>query len=400
MVDAPIRLPIQDDDAGEGDHLPERGIALCMSGGGYRAMVFHIGALWRLNEAGLLRKLARVSSVSGGSIAAGYLGLMWTGLKFDERGVATNFESVYVHGLREFAGRTVDVGAILGGISWFGTIGEKVSRQYAKSLFGDATLQDLPSTPRFVINATNLQSGRLWRFSKPYMGDYRVGRVVHPKVRLADAVAASSAFPPVLSPFTLTLDPASFEPRSGHDLGRRPFTETVVLSDGGVYDNLGLETAFKRYDTLLVSDGGGAMADEEKPHSDWLLQSKRVLDVIDTQVRALRKRQLLDAFEARARLAAAGADPDSAEVRRFSRAGAYWGIRTDIDAYGLPDALPAPIDRTMELARIPTRLEAMDAYVFDRLVNWGYGVCDAALRRHLDPTIDAPKGHPYPGGVG
>ena len=30
------------------------GIALCLSGGGYRAMVFHLGALWRLNELGLL----------------------------------------------------------------------------------------------------------------------------------------------------------------------------------------------------------------------------------------------------------------------------------------------------------------------------------------------------------
>jgi len=31
---------------------PEPGVALCLSGGGYRAMVFHVGALWRLNELG------------------------------------------------------------------------------------------------------------------------------------------------------------------------------------------------------------------------------------------------------------------------------------------------------------------------------------------------------------
>src|SRR5262245_28221555 len=47
------------------------GIALCLSGGGYRAMLFHLGALWRLNEAGLLSQLKRISSVSGGSITAG-----------------------------------------------------------------------------------------------------------------------------------------------------------------------------------------------------------------------------------------------------------------------------------------------------------------------------------------
>ena len=61
---------------------PEEGIALCLSGGGYRAMLFHLGALWRLNEAGLLPKIKRISSVSGGSIVAGLLGLLWKQLDF------------------------------------------------------------------------------------------------------------------------------------------------------------------------------------------------------------------------------------------------------------------------------------------------------------------------------
>ena len=59
------------------DSRIEDGIALCLSGGGYRAMVFHVGALWRLNEAGLLRKLNRISSVSGGSITSAALALHW-----------------------------------------------------------------------------------------------------------------------------------------------------------------------------------------------------------------------------------------------------------------------------------------------------------------------------------
>jgi len=52
---------------------PRPGIALCLSGGGYRAMIFHLGTLLSLNELGFLKKLARVSSVSGGSITAGVL---------------------------------------------------------------------------------------------------------------------------------------------------------------------------------------------------------------------------------------------------------------------------------------------------------------------------------------
>ena len=34
---------------------------LALSGGGYRAMLFHVGALWRLNELGCLSTLKLVS---------------------------------------------------------------------------------------------------------------------------------------------------------------------------------------------------------------------------------------------------------------------------------------------------------------------------------------------------
>ena len=61
---------------------PRPGIALCLSGGGYRAMLFHLGALWRLNELACLPKLTRISSVSGGSITAGVLGHRWSRLAF------------------------------------------------------------------------------------------------------------------------------------------------------------------------------------------------------------------------------------------------------------------------------------------------------------------------------
>jgi len=79
--------------APEGAAGPKPGIALCLSGGGYRAMIFHLGALWRINQLGYLKKLSRVSSVSGGSITAGVLALAWRDLRFDTSGVATNMSS-------------------------------------------------------------------------------------------------------------------------------------------------------------------------------------------------------------------------------------------------------------------------------------------------------------------
>src|SRR5207249_3416485 len=77
------------------------GTALAMSGGGFRATLFHIGSLIRLNELGLLSTLARVSSVSGGSIAAGRLAVAWNRLRF-VNGVAANLTEEVVAPLRAF----------------------------------------------------------------------------------------------------------------------------------------------------------------------------------------------------------------------------------------------------------------------------------------------------------
>ncbi|GAB4365955.1 MAG: patatin-like phospholipase family protein [Methylohalobius crimeensis] len=360
---------------------PEAGTALCLSGGGYRAMLFHVGVLWRLNELGYLPKLDRISSVSGGSITAARLGLQWSNLGFDSNGVGQAFEAEIVTPVRALARQTLDVKSVLTGLVWFDTIGERVAKAYRKNLYGEATLQDLPDAPRFVINATNLQSGALWRFSKPYMADWRVGMIRHPTLPLADAVAASSAFPPVLSPYRLKLDPQSFEAGSGADLQREPYTRRAILSDGGVYDNLGLETAYKRYDTILVSNAGKKMAPEPRPATDWVQQSIRVSSVINNQVRSLRKRSLIESY------------------KNKSRKGAYWSIRADIGDYPAPHALGCPLDRTEELANIPTRLEAMPEGLQERLINWGYAVTDAALRTFVDKTLPPPAGFPYPGGV-
>ena len=186
----------------------EEGAALALSGGGYRAMMFHAGVLVRLNEVSLLGKLARISSVSGGSITAAYLGLLWNRLQFNQ-GKAEKFD-LFVDGMRAMADTTIDVGAVIGGIFLPGSISDRVAKVFDKVLFKGASLQDLPDdtgkmAPRFVINATNIQTSALWRFSRRYMGDYRVGLFEAPNIKLCSAVAASSAFPPILSPMVLPI---------------------------------------------------------------------------------------------------------------------------------------------------------------------------------------------------
>jgi NTE family protein len=365
--------------AGEAEEKLEEGVALCLSGGGYRAMLFHVGALLRLNQLGYLGRLDRVSSVSGGSIIAGMLGLRWSNLAFDANGVAGNFDEQVVRPIRALADKTIDQGAVLGGIlTPTKSIADMVAAAYRKHLFEDATLQRLPDRPRFVINSTNLQTGVLWRFSKPYMADYTIGVIDDPRIELAVAVAASSAFPPVLSPMHISIDPASYSEKGRGANFREPFTSTLVLSDGGVYDNLGLETAWKRYTTILVSDGGGRMAPEAKVASDWPRQAIRVTSVIDNQVRNLRKRQIIAGFQ------------------RQDRSGTYWGIRSHVADYGPPPgALDCPPQKTAMLAATKTRLQAVDPVLQERLINWGYGICDTAIRRWVLPDAAAPAGFPY-----
>jgi NTE family protein len=341
-------------------------------------MVFHLGALWRLNEAGLLGRLDRVSSVSGGSITAGILARRWTQLGFDATGVAAGFDQV-VGDVHAVAGRTIDAPAILRGVLGPGTVGDAVARAYGRRIFGDASLQDLPPEPRFVFCATNLQTGSLWRFSRPYMADYRIGLIKEPRTPLATVVAASSAFPPVLSPVVLKLPEGAFEQDGRGPLFEEPYTTRVVLTDGGVYDNLGLQPVMgERRFTVLVSDGGGRTKPAPRPRSLWPLQLLRVLGVIDQQVRALRSSGLVEQF-----------------TRPEGLDGAYWGIRTPIDEYSARSGLSAPADRTAALAATPTRLKRMSRELQRRLVNWGYAVCDAALRTHVDAELPPPRGFPY-----
>lgn len=381
-------LPLTDDDLPGG---PQPGIGLCLSGGGYRATLFHVGVILRLNETGLLFRLNRVSSVSGGSITAGVLGMNWNKLDFQPKTgdvrIAKNLSKLLVDPIRKVTSETIDGSSIIGGILMPGyTIGDFVASKYSSLLFGDATLRNLPGDqegPRFVINATSVQTASLVRFSRPYVADYKVGRILDPQVSLAQAVAASSAFPPVLSPVTIDVDPEDFE-ASNAELQKLPYTDSMVLSDGGVYDNLGLETVFKRYQTVLVSDAGAKIAPDPSPAANWAEHAKRVLEIVDDQVRNLRKRWLME------------------EYKQHRRSGAYWGIRTDVSKYPLPDVLPAPHLKTLALAATPTRLKALPEVRQNQLMNWGYAVCDAAVRAHVLPqgTVQAPAGFPFPGGVG
>src|SRR5262245_12553167 len=135
--------PVQPGPPNEVQKPPEAGTGLCLSGGGYRAMVFHIGVLWRLYEAGMLKNVKRISSVSGGSITAGVLALKWRKLSFNPAQLKIDFVPEVVTPLRGLAAETIDFDSVVLGVFLPGSISDRIASAYDEHLFHGATLQDM-----------------------------------------------------------------------------------------------------------------------------------------------------------------------------------------------------------------------------------------------------------------
>ena len=353
-----------------------RRMGLALSGGGFRATLFNLGGLWRLNDAGWLEHITRITSVSGGSITAGILARAWSELEFDQ-GKAKNFERLIVEPTRGFCSNTIDIkGGLIGMMNPFKSIGEQMASIYDDMLFDGMTLQDLPevgSGPLFIFYATNLQTGVSFRFSRPYMADYLLGTYTTPLIPMAQVLAASAGFPPVLSPVKLVTDPGQWREGST-DLPLEQLRKRVILTDGGVYDNMGLEALWnhKEIDVVLASDAGGPFTVKTSQRSFWLSQLPRVRNILIEQTRALRKRMLVGQYQS------------------GHKAGSLWTIQTEISDYDLPDPLMNDTAQTGQLRNVRTRLNRFSDDEQTQLINWGYALADAAIRKWVDP--DQPLG--------
>ena len=361
-------------------------IGFAASGGGYRAMLFHTGGLIRMNELGLLSRIDRFSGVSGGSIALGALAVAWPTLRFEDGRVPkTDFDERFVRPVLRFAERRIDVPAAIWGLLPGQSPADYLARAY-RELVGRKTLQDLPVRPQFTFNASSLQTGVLVRFTRAYLRDYRAGCLANPELELAVAIAASSAFPPYLSPNVIR-PPAPGLSGGESALADPRYRTRLVLTDGGVYDNLGLQT-LTSFRTVIASDGGGPGSVEPAPTRFFPKQVIRVLGITIEQTRALRRYALISDF------------------REGRKLGTLWTIKTDINRYKAP---PGPallrVHRTQiaDLAAVKTRLWPYPESTRLRLVNWGYALADAGLRGYVGATGPAPSwpygDHPLDGAV-
>lgn len=365
-------------------------IALAFSGGGVRATVFHLGVLARLAREDLLGQVKILSSVSGGSLAAG--------LVLGTNGFRWPSSSEYLHDVvpqihRLLTSRDLQRWYVLKSLlfPWrilqgrASVLGDELEHQWQIT----GKLADLPLSPRWIINATCYQTGKNWRFQRDLMGDYQTKYITDPDFQLSHAMAASAAVPGLIGPLIVPSKKYRWS-EFGQD-GWQPIApkyKRLHLWDGGVYDNLGVEALFKPgeglrdgTDFLIVCDASRPLSSDARA-SNWrpgyLQASMRLVDVATDQVRSLRARMLIEYFKQ---------NPGSGAYLRMGlkTKGAY--ARAQIN--GQPSLTDDQVKRASEME---TTLRRLTHQEFSLLFRHGYEVTHATLSRHCDDAMQrAPR---------
>jgi NTE family protein len=356
-----------------------------------------LGACKRLNELGVLCQIDSIASVSGGSIVAAHLASRinpWPGAghiiptEIWERQVGEPF--------RQFACQDIRTKPLLE--RWLNpakilrpqTTVESLARVYEKELTA-LKLWELPPRPRFIFCATDMAFGVNWVFGRDQAGDYQIGYMSPTPAEwtVARAVAASSCFPPVFGPMVIDLRKYHVNLGVYHNNARRQnLLRALQLTDGGVYDNLGLEPVWKNHQVVMVSDGGALF-----PFQNETGPFRRILRytaIVSNQASAIRKRWLIAGFKTQV------------------LEGTYWGIGSDAASYystdpNRPTQLPPqyyPGKLAKEhIAAIRTDMDGFSEAEIKVLENHGYILAEVALQNHLAnhiATDSAPFQIPHP----
>ena len=358
-------------------------IGLAFSGGGYRATLFHAGAILRLNELGILSKSSRIASVSGGSITTGILAMNWDKIDWNGKseGIATH-EAMTEHFIKPVMDATslsIDVGvSVLGfvpGISG----GNQLARSYDKHIFYHKKLNTITGSRRFLFCAANLQTGGLVRFTKKYVADWQAFISTTNSIKLSEAVAASSGFPPILAPLRLDLSNETVKAPEGARYDSEKLRKNPVLVDGGVYDNIGLEPIWKRCGILFASNAGS-----NNPAKVSQFRMGMMMRVVNTFLDVSvnwRERMLVNMF--RNQLA------DGLKERN----GAYWTIKTPTKHLAW-DGFKASPKQLKLAADMATRLKKFPQDTQRAAVLSGYSYADATIRKFILPDAPAPTAAP------
>jgi NTE family protein len=235
--------------------MSEPAFALAFSGGGFRASLAAAGVLRFAADADLLSRVRYVSSVSGGSITHGLFAAAYRELERAAFAPAAVDKFVILPLIREISHRSFQLRLVrhAGRLALGETRTELLADMLERRFFRGCKLGQLSTECCFIFNAANLSTGVRFTFEPERVGDYVIGYAKTTSrsgkaLRLADAVAASAAFPGAFSPLFL----GGYDFPCGED-GDPP------LVDGGAYDNLGLEAVgnLKPPTCLIALNAGG-----------------------------------------------------------------------------------------------------------------------------------------------
>ena len=367
------------------------GQGLALSGGGYRASLFHLGVTRRLHELGALQPVTRVSSVSGGSILAGYLAHRMlerggTRLAFDD------WESEVSAPFRKLVRKDIRTGLLVRHLAWNWIWPAPRAAGLEKALrkrIGARRLVELPADNgvEFIFLATNIETGTPFRFTAEKIGTHRTPE----SMTIAEAVAASACFPPVFGPLKVKKD--------GKTLAH--------VTDGGVYDNTGMEPIWNTNKVVLVSDAGTPF-DFKVPR--WFgARIMRYVDIGRNQVGALRRRAIIQRLHRGYQTVRVDQGPSPCALAEdddcFMRgkhvtdkpSGAFWRLASrkrnfckdcsdefadevrelEEDWYGYPEDLQESL-----IGEIRTDMDSFTRAETKILENHGYYMADMAIRRH------------------
>jgi NTE family protein len=273
----------------------KRKIGLALSGGGYRAAAYHIGTLKKLHEMNILKNVDIISSISGGSITSAFYGLYGENFQDFENGLIKGVKSNVIKGIL-LSTRFLIISSLFLSLiviavfllfttyAWISSIlvitglvflykyqfnilplSKIIEDIYNRYFFSNKTLSEFSGNTLIAINSTNMETGRLFTFSKNKMNDSSYeypndkGNSITFKNEIfpiARAVAASTCVPFAFTP--IKIDKKYFVDESD-TLRVKP-----CLVDGGVYDNQGIHKITQKgssyeCDIIITSDAGNML---------------------------------------------------------------------------------------------------------------------------------------------
>lgn len=315
-------------------------IGLALSGGGARAMAFHLGCLRALHDLGVLEDIRAISAVSGGSVLAALYAYSDGNFAEFELGVRRILrqglqgrilrESLKPWNVLKSLGMLAGPGLIAaltgltrgalthglglvglrdqGTSGWVDRLEPPFARSWSRTSAFEAVLErylfphlNLTSPRRsdldVVFNATDLRTLSAMRFGSCESGCWRYGRVAdNGSIPVAHAVACSAAFPFMLP----AVDREYRFEKHGQVADQR-----VILTDGGVYDNLGVtclepgrdpDISYNVFpvDQIIACDAGAGLPSGRNRPFWWPSRMRRSFDSTYRQVQRGAQQRLHD----------------------------------------------------------------------------------------------------------